>query len=83
MNEEQKSFEGAFEDVIHSINTKRLKYYSDYEIEPPSKERALSLLRSLQMNDIKMLRKVKTATPSYDFFIAPLLILFDRQAQRT
>ncbi len=47
MSEEQARYEEAFEEIIENINNKRIKYYDDYEIDPPSKEKALSLLHTL------------------------------------
>jgi hypothetical protein len=44
MNDETRRYEEAFEDIVQSIKQKRLNYYKDYDIEPPSKERALSFL---------------------------------------
>ena len=44
MNSDTKRYEDAFDDIVTSIQVKRLKYYNEYEIEPPSKEKALGLL---------------------------------------
>jgi hypothetical protein len=62
MNEETERYEDAFEEVVHSINRKRLNYYREFDIEPPSKEKALFLLHKLSPSDILYLRKVKKIT---------------------
>lgn len=48
MHEETKRYEEAYADVVQSINTKRERFYKQYEKitgeEIPSKEKALKLL---------------------------------------
>ena len=44
MNDETRQYEEAFDEIVTSIQVKRLKYFNEYEIEAPSKDRALSLL---------------------------------------
>lgn len=82
LNDETKRYEEAYEDIVESIKDKRQKFYGDYSVEPPSKEKALELLHQLQTKDISVLRRVTKPTQSYEFFISPLLVLFDKQPQR-
>ena len=44
MNDETKRYEEAYEDIVESIKDKRQKYYGDYYVEAPSKDKALQLL---------------------------------------
>lgn len=41
MDEETKCYEEEFVEIVDSIKHKRQRYYEDYEVEPPSKEKAL------------------------------------------
>ena len=41
MNNEIKRYEDAYEDLVESIKLKRMRYYEEYEIDPPSKEKSL------------------------------------------
>ncbi|CDW75554.1 UNKNOWN [Stylonychia lemnae] len=86
MQEETRRFEEAFEEVIISIRQKRDNFQKDFEqvsgLQNPCKERALKLLQTINNKDISNLRKVSKPTPSYDFFVAPLLVLFDKQPRR-
>lgn len=82
MNEETKRYEDAFEDVVNNIKDKRNKYYKEYDIVPPNKNRSLQLLHSLSPKDITNLRKVNKPTIQYDVFVAPLLVLMDKEPNR-
>lgn len=44
MSDETKHFEILNGDIVDSIWEKRLKFYEDYEIDPPSKDLAVQLL---------------------------------------
>ncbi len=77
MNDETRRYEEAFEETVDQIKKKRNQYFEDYELSPPSKKAAVDLLNRLKNIDISNLRKVTRPTPNYEFFVAPLLILFD------
>jgi hypothetical protein len=47
MNEDQRNYEIGFEELVCSIKGKRENFYSDYDLEAPSKDKALSLLHQL------------------------------------
>ena len=77
MNEETRRYEEAFEETVESIKKKRNQYFEDYELHAPSKKTAVELLNRLKNIDISNLRKVTRPTQSYEFYVSPLLILFD------
>ena len=41
LSEEVKQYEMNNCDIVENIRSKRLKYYEDYELDPPSKELAV------------------------------------------
>lgn len=41
LSDETKAFEVINGDIVDQIREKRLKFYEDYELEPPSKELAV------------------------------------------
>ena len=58
LSEEAKNFEEMNCEVVASIREKRLQYYADYEIDPPSKELAVELLDSFTVRDITSLKMI-------------------------
>ena len=62
MSLDTKRYEEAFEEIVHSIQTKRKQFYQTYEQEVPIKDRALTLLNKLNNKDISILKKVTKPT---------------------
>lgn len=87
MHNETNRYEEAYEDVVTSIRQKRENFYKEFTglthlYNTPSKDKALSLLHLFNNKDVSNLRKVTKPTPAYEFYVAPLLVLFDKKPKR-
>lgn len=76
LSEETKAYEEMNVDIVEGIREKRLKHYDDYEIDPPSKELAVDLLDSFNHRSISCLRWINKSNKYYEFYAAPLVLLF-------
>ena len=59
-----------------------MQYYTDYELDPPSREVAISLLSSFNKWGIRDLKGTKGGK-QYEFYTAPLVILLKEKPFRT
>lgn len=95
LSDETKALEQDNIDIVESIRFKRMKYCSDYEIEPLRKHltskdtpdshikaKAIALLNSFTQSDLSNLRRIKTYTKAYELYCSPLVILFDQKPAR-
>jgi hypothetical protein len=62
MTDETKRFEEEYFDIVNSIQNKRAAFYRDFELEKPSRQRAIQLLNKLTNKDVTNLRKVTKPT---------------------
>ena len=86
MHADTQRFEEAFADVVATITRKRRAFYDQYGgvagEGAPSRERALDLLQRISHRDVLSLRRISRPTQAYEFFAAPLLVLFDTAPAR-
>ena len=84
LSDETKHYEILNGDLVDSIRSKWLKFYEDYEIDPPSKELAVHLLdNSFSQRSVTDLKHIKTTkSKQYEFFSTPLVILLKQKPVR-
>jgi hypothetical protein len=95
LSEETKYYEEENIDIVDAIRHKRIKYYSDYELDPPrnyaigngsdegsQKAIAIQMLNSFSYNDVSNLRRINCYSKIYEIFCAPLVILWGLKPER-
>jgi hypothetical protein len=95
LSEETKYYERENIDIVEAIRHKRVKYYSDYELEPPrnylstdnqdegsQKLMAIQMLNSFSYGDVSNLRRIRSYSNIYELFCAPLVILWGLKPER-
>ena len=77
LNRQKKQIEDANYETISQIDNKRIEFFNEFEMAPPSKEHACALMDQLTNDDILELKQFfKKHNKTYEKVIAPLVVLF-------
>jgi hypothetical protein len=78
LNQEKKLIEDDKNEIITSIESKREKFYEEYEMDPPDKEHACNLMSQITSDDILEIKQLyRKYNKTNEKIIAPLVILLD------
>ena len=82
LNKEKKLIEIENNSIISSIELKRNSFFEEYEMEPPKKDHAYSLMNKITSDDVMEIKQCfRKFNKTYEIVISPLLILFGEKAK--
>ncbi|MCQ2815722.1 MAG: hypothetical protein MJ252_00510 [archaeon] len=84
LNKEIEMIEESNSELIEDIMNKRNQYYNDYEINPPNKDHANSLIKQFKKEDITELKQIfKKYNKNNETIISPLVYLLGEKPKIT
>ena len=82
LNKEKRIIEEEHSDILSSIDGKRENFFSEYEMQPPTKEHACSLMSEITNDDILEIKQFfRRYNKTYEKVIAPLVVLLGGKAK--
>ena len=83
LDNHKKIFENINKEIINSINLKRNKFFSDYEIDSPNKEHSIQLICQLKNKDITELKSIfRKYNKLNEILISPFVLLLGEKPKK-